>query len=150
METTISLNFRAEVDREKNIKVSTGWSPSESFRPIIDDAPVFYSSEVEFQDAIGYIEKIRQEAEGFGICKIVPPPSWKPPCPLKERSICENVKFLTGIQKVNLLQNREPVKKKRWRKRKRGRHPKMGNNRKSLGINLLDIFDNVMTIVIYV
>ncbi|KAK1369157.1 hypothetical protein POM88_035249 [Heracleum sosnowskyi] len=141
METTISRNFRAEVDRGKNIKVSTGWSPAESCRPIIKDAPVFYPSDKEFEDTIGYIAKICPDAAGFGICRIVPPPSWKPPCPLKEKSIWENAngKFSTRIQKVNLLQNREPMRKKTGHKRKREKHPKMGKNRKCLGIDYSEI-----------
>lgn len=85
----------------------------------------------EFEDTLGYIEKIRPKAELFGICRIVPPSSWTPPCPLKEKSIWEHSKFPTRTQFIDLLQNREPMKKKnRGRKRKRRRYSRMGNARR--------------------
>ncbi|KAK9937036.1 hypothetical protein M0R45_013853 [Rubus argutus] len=104
-------------------KVSARWDPDEACRPVIDDAPVFYPTAEEFEDTIGYIAKIRPQAESYGICRIVPPRSWIPPCPLKEKDMWENAKFSTRIQQVDLLQNRESMKKKsRGRKRKRRRH----------------------------
>ncbi|XVF26314.1 hypothetical protein REPUB_Repub14bG0005600 [Reevesia pubescens] len=112
-------------------KVSARWDPDEACRPTIDDAPVFYPTIEEFEDTLAYIEKIRAEAEPFGICRIVPPPSWTPPCPLKEKDIWEHAKFSTRIQQVDLLQNREPMRKKsRSRKRKRRRHSRMGSTRR--------------------
>ncbi|CAN0920203.1 Lysine-specific demethylase JMJ14 [Linum grandiflorum] len=112
----------------RNRKVTARWEPDEACRPAIDEAPVFYPTFEEFQDTLGYISKIRAIAEPFGICRIVPPSSWKPPCRLKEKEIWENAKFATRIQQVDLLQNREPMRKKnKSRKRKRRRHSKMGN-----------------------
>ncbi|KAJ4830288.1 hypothetical protein Tsubulata_003627 [Turnera subulata] len=114
-------------------KVTARWDPVEACRPIIDEAPVFYPTVEEFEDTIGYISKIRLEAESFGICRIVPPPSWSPPCRLKQKDIWEQAKFSTRIQQVDLLQNREPMRKKlRSRKRKRRRHAKVGNTRRRL------------------
>lgn len=61
--------------------------------------------------------------EPYGICRIVPPSSWKPPCLLKEKHIWENAKFVTRVQQLNKLQNREPMRKKsrmaRIRKKRR-------------------------------
>ncbi|XWS17995.1 hypothetical protein CRYUN_Cryun32bG0004100 [Craigia yunnanensis] len=112
-------------------KVSARWDPDEACRPTIHDAPVFYPTVEEFEDTLTYIEKIRAEAESFGICRIVPPPSWTPPCPLKEKDIWEHAKFSTRIQQVDLLQNRRPMRKKtRSRKRKRRRHSRMGAARR--------------------
>lgn len=112
-------------------KVSARWDPDEACRPNIDGAPVFYPTVEEFEDTLAYIEKIRPEAEPFGICRIVPPPSWTPPCPLKEKDIWEHAKFSTRIQQVDLLQNRQPMKKKnRIRKRKRRRNSRMGASRR--------------------
>ena len=76
--------------------------------PTINDAPVFYPTLEESEDTLAHIEKIHAEAESFGIGRIVPPPSWTPPCPLKEKDIWEYAKFSTRIQQVDLLQNKEP------------------------------------------
>jgi len=65
----------------------------------------------EFKDTIRYIEQIRPKAEGYGICRIVPPPSWKPPCPLKQKDRWETSEFITRVQKVNKLQNRDASRK---------------------------------------
>ncbi|CAL1402644.1 unnamed protein product [Linum trigynum] len=115
----------------RNRKVTARWEPDEPCRPAVDDAPVFYPTAEEFEDTLGYISKIRAKAEPFGICRIVPPASWRPPCHLKEKEIWENAKFSTRIQQVDLLQNREPMRKKhKSRKRKRRRHSKFGNTRR--------------------
>ncbi|KAK3159414.1 hypothetical protein QOZ80_2AG0149820 [Eleusine coracana subsp. coracana] len=94
-------------------KVVARWNPSDARRPILDEAPVFYPSEEEFKDTLKYIENIRPKAELYGICRIVPPPSWKPPCLLKEKNIWECSKFSTRVQKVDKLQNRKSSKKSR-------------------------------------
>jgi hypothetical protein len=67
----------------------------------------------EFEDTIKYIESIRPTSEPYGICRIVPPPSWKPPCLLKEKNIWECSKLSTRVQKVDKLQNRKSSKKSR-------------------------------------
>ncbi|GAB6021661.1 jumonji, AT rich interactive domain 2 [Chamberlinius hualienensis] len=46
----------------------------------VKEAPVFHPTEKEFQDPLLYIEKIRAQAEKFGICKIIPPSPFKPEC----------------------------------------------------------------------
>ncbi|XP_042488373.1 lysine-specific demethylase JMJ18-like isoform X2 [Macadamia integrifolia] len=119
------ISSEGESDCEKSMKVYAGWRPDEACRPIIEDAPVFYPNEEEFEDTIGYIAKIHKIAKPYGICRIVPPPSWKPPCPLRDMSIWEHAKFATRVQQVDLLQNREPMRKKyksrSQRKRKRRR-----------------------------
>ncbi|XP_010537485.1 PREDICTED: probable lysine-specific demethylase JMJ14 [Tarenaya hassleriana] len=110
-----------------SLKISARWNPAEACRPLIDEAPVFYPSPEEFEDTLAYIEKLRPKAESYGICRIVPPASWRPPCPLKEKNIWESSKFSTRIQQIDLLQNREPFKKAaKSRKRKRRRHSRMG------------------------
>ncbi|KAL2942708.1 putative lysine-specific demethylase JMJ16 [Bienertia sinuspersici] len=92
-------------------KVIARWHPESACRPDLEEVPVFYPSEEEFKDTIRYIEKIRPKAEVYGICRIVPPPSWKPPCPLKRKAIWDKAKFVTRIQKVDKLQNRNSSRK---------------------------------------
>ena len=48
------------------------------------EAPIFRPTEMEFSDPIEYLEKIRDECEPFGICRIVPPASFKPECELSD------------------------------------------------------------------
>ncbi|KAI3458728.1 hypothetical protein Pfo_015391 [Paulownia fortunei] len=92
-------------------KVTAKWHPEEAQRPDLEEAPVFYPSEEEFEDTLKYISSIRSKAEIYGICRIVPPPSWKPPCPLKEKNIWESSKFTTRIQRIDKLQNRTSMRK---------------------------------------
>ncbi|XP_031505287.1 lysine-specific demethylase JMJ18-like isoform X1 [Nymphaea colorata] len=100
-------------------EVFLGWSPNEACKPIIDEAPVFYPSEEEFKDTLKYINSIYQQVEAYGICRIVPPNSFKPPCPLKDGNIWGKRKFETRIQEVDKLQNREPARKKPKTRNKR-------------------------------
>uniref|UniRef100_I1PU80 JmjC domain-containing protein n=2 Tax=Oryza glaberrima TaxID=4538 RepID=I1PU80_ORYGL len=106
------------------------WHPHESYRPEIDDAPVFTPTEEEFKDPIRYITSIRPQAEKYGICRIVPPSSWRPPCSLKEKNFWECTEFNTRVQQVDKLQNREPTKKKSQprvqKKRKRRKRLRFG------------------------
>ncbi|XP_065043901.1 lysine-specific demethylase JMJ14-like isoform X1 [Musa acuminata AAA Group] len=91
---------------------SSRWNPKEARRPVIDEAPVFYPTEEDFKDTLGYIASIREKAEKYGICRIIPPHSWSPPCPLKENNFWGCTKFTTRVQEVDKLQNREPIRKK--------------------------------------
>jgi histone demethylase JARID1 len=67
----------------------------------IPEAPVFYPTEEEFLDCVGYVRKIRDEAEKFGICKIVPPAGWVPPLLIQMDN--PNL-FATKLQNINTLQ----------------------------------------------
>ncbi|KAK9083466.1 hypothetical protein Scep_029937 [Stephania cephalantha] len=91
-------------------KVKARWRPEDACKPIIGDAPVFYPTEEEFKDTLKYISSIRPIAERYGICRIVPPSSWNPPCPLKEKQVWENSKFPTRIQQLDKLQNRDSMR----------------------------------------
>ncbi|XP_015875570.3 putative lysine-specific demethylase JMJ16 isoform X1 [Ziziphus jujuba] len=113
-------------------KVAAKWRPEDDRRPDLQDAPVFYPTEEEFEDTLKYIASIRLKAESYGICRIVPPSSWKPPCALKEKKIWENSKFATRVQRVDKLQNRHSVKKTsvihNQMRRKRRRSMRMGSD----------------------
>lgn len=80
----------------------------------------------EFKDIVQYIAKIRSTVEAYGMCRIVPPSSWKHP----ENKICENNTFVTHIQRIDgvktpYLENKisSPVE---GQKGKRKRSLKMG------------------------
>lgn len=92
-------------------RVTARWRPEEACRPDLGDAPVFYPTEEEFEDTLTYMASIRTKAEAYGICRIVPPASWKPPCRLKEEIIWENSKFATRIQRIDKLQNRDSMRR---------------------------------------
>lgn len=92
-------------------KITSRWRPESACRPDLEDAPVFYPTEEEFEDTLKYISSIRSKAEQYGICRLVPPPSWKPPCPLKEKNIWESSTFVTRVQRVDKLQNRDSMTK---------------------------------------
>ncbi|CAH9147452.1 unnamed protein product [Cuscuta epithymum] len=116
-------------------KVIAQCRPEEARRPDLQDAPVFYPTEEEFQDTLKYIASIRPKAQAHGICRIVPPASWKPPCPLKEKNIWEKSKFNTRIQRIDKLQNRDSISKilkiSHQKKKKRRRCAKAGADQNS-------------------
>ncbi|KAI3449785.1 hypothetical protein Pfo_006450 [Paulownia fortunei] len=87
------------------VRVTARWHPEESCLPALDDVPVFRPTEEEFKDTLKYIAKIRPRAENYGICRIVPPPSWRPPCLLEDQKTWEASKFSTQVQKIDGLQN---------------------------------------------
>jgi histone demethylase JARID1 len=68
----------------------------------IPSGPVYYPTEDEFRDPLEYIYRIRPEAERYGICRIVPPKSWKPPFALNWDSFT----FPTKTQAIHQLQAR--------------------------------------------
>lgn len=45
----------------------------------LQDCPTYYPTVEEFKDPLGYIRSISDHAKNYGICKIVPPESWKMP-----------------------------------------------------------------------
>ena len=68
----------------------------------VKEAPVYHPTEDEFADPLRYIASIRAEAEEFGICRIVPPSSFKVPFNQDAASFS----FKTRVQTVNELQLR--------------------------------------------
>ncbi|CAL5425070.1 unnamed protein product [Camellia sinensis] len=121
-----------ESDSEQlDMKVTARWRPEEACMTVFEDAPVFHPSEEEFKDTLKYVASIRPQAGSYGICRIVPPPSWQPPCLLKEKNIWECSKFTTYSQRINELQHLYSERKLE------GNHEKMkGKRRRTLGMSL--------------
>lgn len=65
------------------------------------EAPTFYPSEKDFQDPLEYIDKIRPVAEKFGICRVVPPPNFKPEC-----KVSDDMRFTAYNQYVHRMLHR--------------------------------------------
>ncbi|CAK7346382.1 unnamed protein product [Dovyalis caffra] len=87
------------------LKVTARWRPEDARKDVLEEVPVFHPTEEEFRDTLKYIASIRLRAEGYGICRIVPPPSWHPPCLIKEKNIWETAPFVTQIQRIDGLQD---------------------------------------------
>uniref|UniRef100_A0A8C4NGA0 Jumonji and AT-rich interaction domain containing 2 n=1 Tax=Eptatretus burgeri TaxID=7764 RepID=A0A8C4NGA0_EPTBU len=67
----------------------------------LPDVPVFRPTDKEFHDPVAFIEGIRAAAEHCGMCRVVPPPSWRPECRLDE-----GMRFVTRVQHVHKLAQR--------------------------------------------
>uniref|UniRef100_A0A0N5AKZ0 [histone H3]-trimethyl-L-lysine(4) demethylase n=1 Tax=Syphacia muris TaxID=451379 RepID=A0A0N5AKZ0_9BILA len=62
-------------------------------------APTYRPTEAEFADPVKFIEKIKPEAEKYGIVKIKPPKGFQPPFAIKSG----NFTFTPRIQKLNKI-----------------------------------------------
>lgn len=60
----------------------------------------------QFKDPMKFINSIKDEAEKFGICRIIPPSGWDKNCMEKNMKF-EDFVFETKCQKVNQMQNRK-------------------------------------------
>ncbi|OIW13771.1 hypothetical protein TanjilG_31660 [Lupinus angustifolius] len=133
-------------DSECRDQVVARWRPEDARRPNLEEAPVFYPTEEEFQDTLKYISSIRSRAEPYGICRIVPPSSWKPPCPLEEKSIWDGSKFATRVQRIDKLQNRGSIRNmsriqsNMKRKRRRCTQIEMVNGTRNVGFSEAESF----------
>ncbi|RUS79517.1 hypothetical protein EGW08_012715 [Elysia chlorotica] len=62
----------------------------------------FHPTDTEFSDPMAYISKIQKEAECHGMCRIIPPSSWK----LDSSKLIEDVRFTSQVQSVHRLYQR--------------------------------------------
>ncbi|KAJ9074600.1 hypothetical protein DSO57_1004740 [Entomophthora muscae] len=65
----------------------------------LPSAPAFYPTEKEFKDPASYIASIREEGEKYGICKIIPPKSFRP----KSTPRFKDFKFNTRKQEIGTI-----------------------------------------------
>ncbi|KAG4396338.1 hypothetical protein GLYMA_19G165500v4 [Glycine max] len=83
------------------VKVTARWHPEDAIREVLEEAPTFHPTEEEFKDTLKYIASIRSRAEPYGMCRIVPPTCWKPPCSLEKKNIWEKSEFVAQIQRID-------------------------------------------------
>ncbi|XP_028775150.1 putative lysine-specific demethylase JMJ16 [Neltuma alba] len=86
------------------LKVAARWCPEDARRDVLDEVQTFRPTEKEFEDTLKYIASIRSKAEPYGICRIIPPPTWEAPCLPEEKNIWEDAKVVTHIQRIDGLQ----------------------------------------------
>ena len=69
----------AKVNVNAPRRLRPGHHVGEVHIPKLREAPTFRPTEEEFGDFAGYVAQIAAEASSFGICKVVPPASWRGP-----------------------------------------------------------------------
>ncbi|KAI7806896.1 protein Jumonji isoform X1 [Triplophysa rosa] len=67
----------------------------------VTEVPVFHPGTREFHDPLAYMEFVQQQAEPFGLYRVVPPAGWRPECKLKEE-----MRFVSYVQHVHKLGRR--------------------------------------------
>jgi hypothetical protein len=96
-EELLSLRLALEISRKQSSMASTH----------IPEAPIFRPTVEEWADPCRYLAKIRLEAEEFGICKIIPPVGWTPPCTISSREQSRAL-YKTRLQQIHRLQEGLP------------------------------------------
>ncbi|KAM9838976.1 protein Jumonji [Aulostomus maculatus] len=93
-----------EMARQKEREQEKEWERQRS-RPegwaALGEVPVFRPVPREFQDPLVYLDAVREQAEAAGMCRVVPPPDWRPECKLSEE-----MRFVTQVQRVHMLGRR--------------------------------------------
>lgn len=92
--------------------------------PSLDEAPVLHPTEEEFKDTLKYVASILPHVKRYGVCRIVPPSSWQPPCHIEEEDTRYGVD--THIQRISDLQSLF------FKKRLEGAHKKTNNRRQKI------------------
>ena len=100
-----------EVSRKKSLpkRIDAPTPPLITSLESLTDAPVFHPTEKEFNDPIEYLEKIAPECERFGICRIVPPSSFKPEC-----EVSDAMRFTAYNQYIHRMFRRKGPNSRQW------------------------------------
>ncbi|XP_051527669.1 protein Jumonji-like isoform X1 [Myxocyprinus asiaticus] len=85
------LDRERERERERS---RAGWAA-------LGEVPVFKPSSREFQDPLVYLDSVRERAEACGLCRVLPPPDWRPECKLNDE-----MRFVTQVQRIHKLGRR--------------------------------------------
>ncbi|KAJ9049075.1 hypothetical protein DSO57_1028360 [Entomophthora muscae] len=100
----VKLRFNEDSYRMLQHLVSSEKVPIKANKPTdrlfgLEEVPTFYPTEEQFRHPDIYISSLRQHAEQYGMCKIVPPSSFKPEFAIN----LKNFRFKTEVQKLNHL-----------------------------------------------
>ena len=87
-------------EREQGKDWDRQWSKPEGWAAL-GEVPLFRPAPREFQDPLAYLDAVREQAEVAGMCRVVPPPDWRPECKLNEE-----MRFVTQVQRVHMLGRR--------------------------------------------
>ncbi|XP_010321827.1 putative lysine-specific demethylase JMJ16 isoform X2 [Solanum lycopersicum] len=105
-------------------KVIARSRPESARIPSLDEAPVLHPTEEEFKDTLKYVASILPHVKQYGVCRIVPPSSWRPPCRIEEEDTRCGVN--TRIQRISDLQSLF------LKMRLEGAHKKTNNRRQKI------------------
>ncbi|XP_055829642.1 putative lysine-specific demethylase JMJ16 isoform X1 [Solanum dulcamara] len=105
-------------------KVIARSRPESAQIPSLDEALVLHPTEEEFKDTLKYVASILPHVKQYGVCRIVPPSSWKPPCRIEEEDTRCGVD--THIQRISDLQSLF------LKKRLEGAHKKANNRQQKI------------------
>ncbi|XP_077599970.1 protein Jumonji [Stigmatopora nigra] len=95
-EKELTRQTEREQERERGPRRSRpeGWAA-------LAEVPVLRPPSADFQDPVAYLDGARERAEAAGLCRVVPPPDWRPECKLSEE-----MRFVTTVQRVHMLGRR--------------------------------------------
>lgn len=60
----------------------------------LQEAPTYRPTEEEWKDPLEYVRKISEEAQKYGLCKIIPPDSWNPDFAIDTEVSASNVTYI--------------------------------------------------------
>ncbi|KAF4080622.1 hypothetical protein AMELA_G00173480 [Ameiurus melas] len=92
---------RVEREREREKEREKERERSRAGLAALPEVPVLRPTSREFQDPLVYLDSVRECAEASGLCRVVPPPDWRPECKLSDE-----MRFVTQVQRVHKLGRR--------------------------------------------
>ncbi|XP_062865727.1 protein Jumonji [Trichomycterus rosablanca] len=93
--TPQTMPHRAEKERERERERSRAGLAA------LPEVPVLRPNSQEFQDPLVYLDSVKELAEPSGLCRVVPPPDWRPECKLNGE-----MRFVTHVQHVHKIGRR--------------------------------------------
>ncbi|KAB5517752.1 hypothetical protein PHYPO_G00170790 [Pangasianodon hypophthalmus] len=92
---------RVEREREREKEREKERERSRAGLAALPEVPILRPNSREFQDPLVYLDTVRECAEASGLCRVVPPPDWRPECKLNDE-----MRFVTQVQRVHKLGRR--------------------------------------------